>query len=160
MNCMPNRIDRAGRIVSGAVVALSLIAGAAQAKPWAKWAPSPLASDSAYAALSARPADSLSTDELGWVEVQRDWRAARKLETEPDSRSLSSPAGTHSERPNDGRFAALASRPYASLTTSERGPWSPRRLRRHLRRTLRVSILEHARGPEADLQSYCAGRSS
>jgi hypothetical protein len=120
MDFMPNWIDRAGRIVSASVVVLSLLAGAAHAKPWAKFAPAPLASDSAYAALSALPADSLGTDELSWVDVQRDWRAARRRETEPDSRSVSSPTGTHVARANDGRFAALASRPYASLTSSER----------------------------------------
>jgi hypothetical protein len=108
------------RVATGMLVGLVLVAGAAQAKPWAKLAPAPLASDSAYAALSARPADSLGTDELSWVEVQRDWRAARKLETEPAGRSISEPEGTHRARPTDGRFAALASRPFASLTASER----------------------------------------
>jgi hypothetical protein len=108
------------RVATGVLAGLLLVSVAAHAKPWAKLAPAPLASDSAYAALSGRPADSLSTDELSWVGVQHDWRAARQAETEPAGRSISNPDGAHRERPTDGRFAALASRPFASLTTSER----------------------------------------
>jgi hypothetical protein len=107
----------------GAAVALGVMAGTAQAKPWAKWAPSPLASDSGFAAMSARPADSLGTGEFAWLTVQRDWREQRAAES-PTGRATSAtwgkePPRWHRARSTDGRFAALASRPYASLANEE-----------------------------------------
>jgi hypothetical protein len=117
---------RVREAVLGAAVAVALLAGVAHAKPWAKWAPEPLASDSTYAALTARPADSLSASRLLWLAVQRDWRAQRYEEARPtpsDRHSItSSPARSahmHIVRRTDARFAALASRPYAALADSE-----------------------------------------
>jgi hypothetical protein len=110
----------------GAAIAVALLAGVAHAKPWAKWAPAPLASDSTYAALLARPADSLSASRLLWLAVQRDWRAQRDEEANPtpsDRHSITSPparsAHPHIARRTDARFAALASRPYPALADSE-----------------------------------------
>lgn len=107
-----------GAICTTALVAL--LAGNAHAKPWSKWAPSPLASDSSYAALSARPADSLGIDEFAWVEVQRDWRAQRNAEISGASRSsLTNYGRPHHVRSSDGRFAVLLSQPYEALTAPE-----------------------------------------
>ena len=108
----------------GVAIAVVLLAGVAQAKPWAEWAPSPLASDSSYAAFSALPEDSLDTDEFSWFTVQRDWRAQRSKEARdkvPQSgTTITEVVSTHRKRSTDKRFALLASRPYASLTDSER----------------------------------------
>jgi hypothetical protein len=106
----------------GAALAVGVLAGAAQAKPWAKWAPAPLASDGDYASMSARPADSLLTGEFAWLTLQRDWRAQRAQESSPgpSPTSLSADArGEHRARSSDKRFAELASRPYATLTNQE-----------------------------------------
>ncbi len=111
-----------------AVMALVSLAGVAGAKPWDKLAPAPLGSDSSYAALSARPADSLSASQLTWLWVQRDWRAQRELETRPlEARTISSvgiyagaPGAPHPPRRADARFARLASLPYEALTDGER----------------------------------------
>jgi len=62
MGRRPRSSASPGCVVCVTLVALALLAGTAHAKPWAKLAPAPLASDSSYEALSARPADSLSTD--------------------------------------------------------------------------------------------------
>ena len=111
------------RLMSSLIVvgaSLALFTCVAQAKPWAKWAPSPLASDSAYEALAARPPDSLSTSEFAWVELQRDWRGQRNAEINGGaSSSITEFALAHHPRPGDRRFAELASRPYASLTNPE-----------------------------------------
>jgi hypothetical protein len=117
-----------GAAALGAVVTVAWFTGVAQAKPWAKLAPAPLASDSSYAAMSARRADSLSASELTWLWVQRDWRAQRELETRPwEARAISSvgvyagaPGAPHPARREDARFARLASQPYEALTDSER----------------------------------------
>ncbi len=58
--------------------------------------------------MRARPADSLDVDELAWFDVQRDWRGQRRGDL------------PHRARENDGRFAALASQPYAALSDKER----------------------------------------
>jgi hypothetical protein len=108
------------RVSCGALITLAWLSGAAHAKPWAKWAPSPLASDSAYAALSALPQDSLGTAEFAWVEVQRDWRAQRLGESENGMHGIASSGVEHSARPADGRFARLASQPFSALGESER----------------------------------------
>ena len=103
----------------GATLALVLVSGVAQAKPWARWAPNPLASDSSFAAFSARPADSLNAGERAWLEVQHDWREQRSLEAQTPG-SITSTWRTHPSRRTDTRFAALASRPYTGLSDSER----------------------------------------
>jgi hypothetical protein len=88
-------------------------------KPWAKWSPDPLASDSAFATLSATSMDSLSASELSWLAVQRDWRAQRDEESRV-SASITRSWHPHHARLADARFAELASRPYAALADSER----------------------------------------
>ncbi len=112
-------IDDVMRVALGVVVGLGLCAGVAHARAWAKWAPEPLASDSAYAALGARVADSLDVGQLGWVEVQRDWRRQRREESQPFVGGITG-GREHHGRPDDGRFAALAARPYTALSASER----------------------------------------
>ena len=102
----------------GALVVVALLTGVAHAGLWRKWAPDPLASDSTYRAMLARPADSLSAAESSWIAVQRDWRAQR--DAEAPSSSISVQHRPHPVRPGDERFAALASRPYAALADSER----------------------------------------
>ena len=109
---------RATEAVIGAAVMIALVAGVAHAKSWRKWAPDPLASDSAYATLSARPLDSLSVAESSWLVVQRDWRAQREAEAPSSSLSKTKPR-EHPKRAGDERFAALASRPYPALADSE-----------------------------------------
>jgi hypothetical protein len=104
---------------AAALVALALLAGAAHAKPWARWAPAPLASDSAFAAFSALSADSLAPEERAWLAVQRDWRAQRIEESSRSSASVTA-YHPHPPRATDERFAALASLPYAALADSER----------------------------------------
>ncbi len=122
MGRWPRTFGHRAAIACIAAAAMTCLAGAAEAKPWAKWAPAPLASDSAYAALSARPADSLSVSELAWVTLQRDWRAQRDAEARGVSQaSLSSDAIlVHHPRRTDPQFAGLMSRPYASLSVDER----------------------------------------
>jgi hypothetical protein len=107
----------------GATVALALFAGVVHAKPWKKWAPDPLASDSTYAKFLARPSDSLTAAQLSWLAVQRDWRAQRDAEAEPWSpTSITSTGhgGPHPARHTDARFAALASQPYEALADTDR----------------------------------------
>lgn len=108
----------------GLVVGLALLAPfvpAAHAKAWSKWAPAPLASDSSYRALSARPMDSLTVGQYVWLGVQRDWRAQRDAEARSTDRVISEvEARLHRPRRGDGRFAELASRPYEALADSER----------------------------------------
>ena len=103
----------------GAVVVAVLLAADAQAKPWSKWAPNPLASDSAFAAMSAQSTESLSAAEISWLEVQRDWRAQRREESRSTA-SITEPFNAHHVRRSDAHFAELASRPYAALADSER----------------------------------------
>ena len=102
----------------GAAITMAMLAGVAQAKLWAKLAPAPLASDSAFAAMQARPTDSLTVSEFLWLGVQRDWRAERDRETRPpvwpEERYV------HHLRRTAARFAALASLPCAALTERER----------------------------------------
>jgi len=94
-------------------------ASVAHAKTWAKWAPAPLASDSAYAALAVKPADSLTAGQLAWLGVQREWRRERDEEA-MFSTSRDVDAGRlHGVRKSDERFAALAAQPYASLTAGD-----------------------------------------
>ncbi len=95
------------------------LAPVAHAKPWAKWAKAPLASDSSYLALSSRPSDSLTASQLMWVAVQRDWRAQRGDEALA-ARTRGDSGAYHPARGTDKRFAALASRPYAALADEER----------------------------------------
>jgi hypothetical protein len=101
-------------------VAVALLAGVAHAKPWKKWAPGPLDSDSTYAVFLTRPSDSLTAAQLSWLAVQRDWRAQRDAEAEPPSMSITDPRPQHRSRPGDRRFAALVSRPYEALADSDR----------------------------------------
>jgi hypothetical protein len=104
-------------------IALVLPAGVAHAKPWKKWAPDPLDSDSSYAAFLARPSDSLTAAQLSWLAVQRDWRAQREAESGSPSPASITDSGhwhPHPARRTDARFAALASRPYEALADSER----------------------------------------
>jgi hypothetical protein len=109
-----------GRILPVALVLLVSLAGSALAKPWTTLAPSPLASDSSYAALSALPADSLDTNQFGWVAMQRDWRAQRLSEEVGSFRGIASTGFAHIARAGDARFAKLASKPYAEVTDGER----------------------------------------
>lgn len=109
---------RAREAALGAVVVFELVASVAHAKQWSKWAPDPLASDSAYKVLSARPLDSLSVAESSWVAVQRDWRAQRQAET--PSSSIKVKHSPHPARRGDERFAALASQPYSALADTDR----------------------------------------
>ena len=105
-----------------AALAVVALAGSAEARSWAKWAPDPLGSDSSYGALSARPADSLTALQLAWVAAQKDWRLQRSSEV-GDARtrsSITSPWSAHVARRTDERFARLASQPYESLADSER----------------------------------------
>ncbi len=108
-------------VTLGVALAQALLAPPSHAKSWAKWAPSPLGSDSSYAALAARPADSLDTRAFAWMQVQRDWRAQR--DAEAGRGGGSSLTGfdrvAHRSRPSDGRFAALASKPYVELSDVE-----------------------------------------
>jgi hypothetical protein len=112
------------RAALGVCAAVALLAGVVQAKSWKKLAPSPLASDSTYAAFLARPSDSLTAAQLSWLAVQRDWRAQREAEgaKEPSSLSItdSRHGYTHHARPTDARFAALASQAYAALPDTDR----------------------------------------
>jgi hypothetical protein len=109
-----------GRILPVALVLLVSLAGSALARPWTTLAPSPLASDSSYAALSALPADSLDTNQFGWVAMQKDWRRQRAAEDVGPNRGIASEGPEHAPRAGDARFAKLASKPYAELTDSER----------------------------------------
>jgi hypothetical protein len=117
-----SRWNKACVTALGTALALVFLTGVGHAKPWKKWAPDPLASDSAYAVLSAIPSDSLTASQLSWLAVQRDWRAQRAAEaagTSPTS-ITSTPGPVHSVRPNDKRFAALAAQPYAALADTDR----------------------------------------
>ncbi|HTR96690.1 MAG TPA: hypothetical protein VMH61_02215 [Candidatus Acidoferrales bacterium] len=105
--------------VLGAMLMVALGACVALGKPWANWAPAPLASDSSYAALAARPRDSLDVGQLEWVQVQEQWRAARAKEAGESSRVFGGLQYPHQARPTDRRFAELASRPYAELSERE-----------------------------------------
>lgn len=120
MGHRPPWIVCTGRVLSGTPLALALFASPLHAKAWVKWAPAPLASDSAYVALAARPPDSLSTPEYAWVEVQREWRSQRLGEQDGPTHGITASGLEHMSRPSDGRFAKLASQPYAALSESER----------------------------------------
>jgi hypothetical protein len=114
---------KCGAVAFGTSLALALIAGGALAKPWKQLAPSPLASDSSYAAFLAQPSDSLTAAQLSWLAVQRDWRVQREAEhTWSSSRSItdSRHGPEHRARRSDARFAALASQPYVALPDSDR----------------------------------------
>jgi hypothetical protein len=117
-----SRWNKASVIALGTALTLAWLTRVGHAKPWKQWAPDPLASDSAYAALSAIPSDSLSASQLSWLAVQRDWRAQRAAEAAGSSpTSITSTTGpVHSVRPNDKRFAALAAQPYAALADTDR----------------------------------------
>ena len=106
------------KVALGTAVTMALLTGMAHAKPWAEWAPDPLASDSAYAALSALPPDLLSAGELSWLAVQRDWRTQR-TEEKRSAGSITQSWHPHRVRLADERFAALASRHYAALADTE-----------------------------------------
>lgn len=115
-----NRMTR--RVLPGALMALALLvllAGAAQAKTWHEWSPAPLASDSAFAALTLTPPGLMDEDERRWFEVQRAWRAQRDSEQRKWSRGLSESRPDHVEREGDERFAALASLPPAALADDD-----------------------------------------
>ena len=115
-----NRFSSARQVLGGAVV-LALLTGVADAKPWRKWAPGPLASDSSYAALLARPSDSLTAGQLTWLAVQRDWRTQRDAEsTTSSSASITETGRPHLARRSDKRFTALVARPYAALADTDR----------------------------------------
>jgi hypothetical protein len=100
------------------MVLLAVAAAPASAKPWKKWAPAPLASDSSFAAMQGRSLDSLSAMQYKWLEVQRDWRGDREAEGRrpvwPDE------LYEHRARRTDKRFAELASKPYEALADSEK----------------------------------------
>jgi hypothetical protein len=100
------------------VALLAVAAAPASAKPWKKWAPAPLASDSSFAAMQARPLDSLSAMQYKWLEVQRDWRGDR--EAEGRKRVWPDELYEHRARRTDKRFAELASKPYEALADSEK----------------------------------------
>jgi len=120
MQAGPQRMWRVGNVAWGALAALALLAGAAHAKPWAEWAPGPLASDSDFVAFQGMPADSLDVNQLAWLDVQRDWRVQREREQgNRRSSSLTESVSPHHARDNDGRFASLASRRYAKLDSRE-----------------------------------------
>jgi hypothetical protein len=122
MDCGRRWNNGSVRVVVGALVLCALFAGPAHAKPWAKWAPAPLDSDSDYVAMSARAADSLRTGEFAWFGVQRNWRAQRDAEASGASKASSitdAPGVGHRVRSSDKRFATLASRPYGSLRNEE-----------------------------------------
>jgi len=104
-------------IVAVALAVSALASGLAQAKPWQKWAPAPLASDSCFTAMQARPLDSLSVMQYKWLEVQRDWRTDR--EAEGRKRVWPDELYEHRARRTDKRFAELASLPYEALADSE-----------------------------------------
>ena len=57
--------------------------------------------------------------EAAWVLVQRDWREQGRAEAQPAGPGIEDPRRPHHARPGDGRFAALASRPYESLGRDE-----------------------------------------
>jgi hypothetical protein len=112
-----------GCALFGASIAVALLSDAAQAKPWKELAPSPLASDSTYAAFLAQPSDSLTAAQLSWLAVQRDWRLQREVEhtwSSSSSITVSRHGSEHYERRTDVRFAALASQPYAALPDTDR----------------------------------------
>lgn len=113
------RSSHAMHVALGCAALLTLFTGIACAKPWSKWARSPLASDRTYAAMAARPADSLSAHELQWLTVQRDWRAQREQEAHGTS-GISESWYPHHPRDADERFAELAARPFTALADSER----------------------------------------
>ncbi len=116
-----NRFSSARRVLGAAVVAFALLTDVANAKPWRKWAPGPLASDSSYAALLARPSDSLTAAQLTWLAVQRDWRTQRDAEsTTSSSASITETGRPHLARRSDKRFTALVARPYAALADTDR----------------------------------------
>ncbi len=108
------------KMAVGTAIGLALVAGTAHAEDWETWAPAPLASDSSYAALQARPADSLGAGQVQWLGVQRDWRMQRDMEAKYSGDSQLSREWHHRARRTDERFAALASKPYGALTDSER----------------------------------------
>lgn len=124
MNLLPRSGSFAPMIALGALFAVALVAGTACAKPWAKWAPGPLDSDSSFAALHGKPPDSLSAAEVTWLSVQRYWRTQRAEEAEEElpssvTSSVTASGHKHRTRPGDERFARLASRPFASLGDRE-----------------------------------------
>jgi hypothetical protein len=120
MGCGSRPGAPAGAVAGTAfALALALLAGVAQAKPWEGWAPAPLASDSAYAALSALPTDYFAPDVRDWLAVQRDWRAQR-IEVAGRSATFITAYHPQPARPADERCAALASLPYAALADGER----------------------------------------
>ncbi len=94
-------------------------ASEASATPWRVMAPDPLASDSSYAALSARPADSLSAGELSWLLVQRDWRKQRSDEQRGGGSGITDASIAHRPRGTDRQFAQLASLPFHALSGSD-----------------------------------------
>lgn len=100
-------------------VILATAVGVAHAKPWAKLVRETTGSDSTYAAFSARPMDSLSTDEAAWADVQRDWRWQRDQEKRSSS-SITEAWRPRRVRPTDERFAELASRSFTALTAGDR----------------------------------------
>ncbi len=100
-------------------VALALFAPEANAKPWAKWAPSPLASDADVAAFAAKPADSLTAGQLAWLGVQQAWREERDEEAAIGTSRDSDAGRLHVVRRTDERFASLAAQPYASLSAGD-----------------------------------------
>lgn len=110
--------------IAALVAALSVasVVSPAQAKRWATLAPDPLASESSFVAMCARPADSLTALQLAWVAAQRDWRLQRSSEARAGGMgsSITAPWSPHIRRRNDARFARLASQPYEALTDSER----------------------------------------
>ncbi len=110
----------ARKMAVATAIGLALLAGTALAENWETWAPAPLASDSSYAALKARPADSLSAGQIQWLAVQRDWRVQRDSEAKWSGDTQLSREWHHRARRTDERFAALASKPYEALTDSER----------------------------------------
>lgn len=108
------------KMAAGTAIGLALVAGTAHAEDWETWAPAPLVSDSSYAALQARPPDSLSAGQVQWLAVQRDWRMQRDMEAKWSGDTQLSREWHHRARRTDERFAALASKPYGALTGSER----------------------------------------
>ena len=100
---------------------LVLVMGArdAEATPWRVLAPNPLASDSSYAVLSAQPSDSLTTHEISWLLIQRNWRAQRAEELRGGTSGISESWSPHHARFTDEHFAQLASLPFSALSESD-----------------------------------------
>ncbi len=109
------RLAPAGRLA--VVLALGVLAGPAGAAPWARFVTRPMASDTTFSALAARPLESLEPSERTWFMAQASWRV------EIEEEAAASPRGArpwrHDERRTDARLASRLARDPRELGDSD-----------------------------------------